>query len=44
MASVKQQLDSYKNENLAKFEKLEGIETGAQVNKLEGVKLNGTEL
>ena len=44
VASVKQQLDSYKNENLAKFEKLEGIETGAQVNKLEGVKLNGTEL
>ena len=44
VASVKQQLDSYKNENLTKFEKLEGIETGAQVNKLEGVKLNGTEL
>ena len=44
VASVKQQLDSYKNENLAKFEKLEGIETGAQVNVLEGVKLNGTEL
>ena len=44
VASVKQQLDSYKSENEAKFTKLEGIDAGAQVNKLEGVQLNGTDL
>lgn len=43
-ASVKQQLDNYKSENLAKFEKLEGIEAGAQVNVIEGVQVNGTDL
>lgn len=36
-ASVKQQLDNYKSENLAKFEKLEGIEPGAEVNVIESV-------
>lgn len=36
-ASVKQQLDNYKSENLAKFEKLEGIEAGAEVNVIESV-------
>ena len=36
-ASVKQQLDNYKSENLAKFEKLEGIEAGAEVNKIISV-------
>ena len=43
-ASVKLQLDNYKTENEPKFEKLEGIAAGAQVNVLEGVKVNGTEL
>ena len=39
-ASVKQQLDDYKTENAPKFEKLEGIEAGAQVNKIEAVVVN----
>lgn len=36
-ASVKAQLDTYKTENAPKFEKLEGIEAGAQVNVIESV-------
>ena len=43
-ASVKQQLDDYKGENSPKFEKLEGIAAGAQVNVLEGVQINGVDL
>lgn len=36
-ASVKAQLDTYKSQNAPKFEKLEGIEAGAQVNVIEEV-------
>ena len=43
-ASVKLQLDNYKTENEPKFEKLEGIEAGAEVNVIETVKVNGTAL
>ena len=43
-ASVKLQLDNYKTENEPKFEKLAGIEAGAEVNIIETVKVNGTAL
>ena len=43
-ASVKLALDNYKTENEPKFEKLEGIEAGAEVNVIETVKVNGTAL
>ena len=43
-AAVAQELNDYKEENAPKFEKLEGIEAGAQVNVIETVKVNGTAL
>ena len=43
-ASVANELKDYKTENAPKFEKLEGIDPGAEVNIIEAVKLNGTAL
>lgn len=43
-ASVKLQLDNYKAENVDRFNKLDGIQAGAQVNAVEVVKVNGEAL